>query len=125
MNKRILLVDDNRVCLEQTEDFLDLFGYRCILAMNGVDAVKEFKREKPPLILLDVEMPLKNGIEACIEIRNFSRDKVVPAIIGTSASEKYREECLSSGMNDFIPKPWNMDKLVDKFDFYLLNMHDA
>ncbi len=101
----ILLAEDNAVNRKLASFMLNRAGYRLTVANNGGEAVEIFTADPGvfDLIFMDIRMPVKNGIEAAIEIRkSFS----VPIIAMTAEdSPEDREACLDAGMNDYISKP--------------------
>ena len=83
-----------------------------IASHNGEEVIEKFIETKPDLILMDVQMPLLNGIEATKKIRSLEKDTPVPIIALTAGTLKEeRDLCLASGMNDFVSKPIVKDTL--------------
>jgi len=108
---KILLVEDNSVNAEIAARFLKKLGHNSITASNGKEALTFLTKKKYDLVLMDVEMPVMNGIEATKRIRNKEvgiENSEIPVIAMTAhALNDFREECIKSGMNDFISKPVN------------------
>jgi len=109
---RVLLVEDNEinqeVAIGQLED-ADLF---VDLAENGADAVRMVRENDYDVVLMDMQMPVMDGIEATRMIRSDSRFKDLPIIAMTAnALVSDREMCLEAGMNDHIAKPIDPDQL--------------
>lgn len=107
-NFKILIVEDNKINMLLSKTLLKKIVPNCVLieASNGDDAVKQFEIEKPDLILMDIQMPEKNGYETTAEIRNLNPSQNIPIIAltaGIMLGEK--EKCLEAGMNDYISKP--------------------
>ena len=91
-----------------------------IEAKDGLEAVSLFLSEKPDIILMDIQMPNMNGIDATKEIRKLEVNSEVPIIAltaGNMAGEK--ERCLESGMNDFMAKPLVKENLSKMFQKWL------
>jgi CheY-like chemotaxis protein len=87
-------------------------GAQVIPAENGVDAVALFEREQPDLILMDVQMPEMDGLEATRRIREMESGSRVPIIALTAAALKEdQEKCLEAGMDSFMSKPVELAKL--------------
>ena len=88
-------------------------------AKNGVETVDMYHSEKPDAILMDVQMPLKSGFEATVEIRSSENGESVPIIACTAGTLKgEREKCLAAGMNDYISKPFvkeNVKSVMEKW----------
>ena len=106
MTKKILIVEDNDNNLYLMEFLLHGAGIATCKARNGRQAVEMSKTEQPTLILMDIQMPEMDGIEATRLIKADSLTKDIP-IIGVSsfASSESRREAMESGMMDYIPKP--------------------
>lgn len=114
-NINILLVDDNPINLMVAKQFLLKCGVEVTTAANGQLAVKEFQLRRPDLILMDVQMPVLDGIEATKEIRKQENGRPVPIIaITADAMLKSRDEAFEAGMNDHITKPFNPEELLEK-----------
>jgi len=99
----ILLVDDMRNFLDLEVSFLRRSDVKIITALDGVEALKLAKTEKPDIVLLDIEMPRMNGIQTCRIIKNDPQLKEIPVIIVTSTN-KY-DEAMNAGADDFWRKP--------------------
>lgn len=117
-SNKILLVEDYEPNALVASVFLEQEGYGCDVASNGLEALEKFKTGSYALILMDIQMPLKNGWEATEEIRAYeaANDRVPVAIIGMTAHAYAadQEKCLQVGMNDYITKPYNADDLTRK-----------
>ncbi len=102
----ILLVDDNQIITETIADYLRAKGYQVILAHNGVQAVKKAKESHPNLILMDVQMPEMDGLEATRQIRADTEMAEIPIIALTALARPHdKERCLEAGANDYLSKP--------------------
>lgn len=104
----ILLVEDDRVHREFVSRILERIGCEVTIAYDGKDALNMLREQSFDLILMDIEMPKMNGIEAAREIREMRRHRDIQPtpIIAISADPEpgMRKECLDVGMVDFIPK---------------------
>jgi len=75
-------------------------------AFDGDEAIEQYQNQQPDIILMDIQMPNKNGFEATYEIRKLEQDFSIPIIALTAGIFlEEKEECLKSGMNDYITKP--------------------
>jgi len=110
---RILIVDDNAVNRKVMVKLMEKAGVRCDLAENGEVAVKACQGRRYDMVFMDCHMPVMNGFDATKKIREGEKDFHVP-IIATSADafEENIQNCLKAGMNDFIAKPFNHDKII-------------
>lgn len=110
---KILLAEDNAVNQKLALRLLEQMGYRADVASNGLEAVESVARQKYDVILMDVQMPEMDGLEATRQIvANWSNSH--PRIIGLTANalEGDREMCLAAGMADYISKPIRVEELV-------------
>ena len=100
----VLVAEDNEFNLEVVCGMLAHLGHRVHIARNGQEAVCALARWRPDLVLMDVQMPVMDGLQATRRIRESERD--LP-IIGVTANafEEDRRACLAAGMTDFVPKP--------------------
>ncbi|GAA3508472.1 ATP-binding protein [Aquimarina addita] len=105
-NFNILIVDDNRINQIVTKNILKKKGYTCDLANNGMDSIEMLKNEEYDLVLMDINMPEMNGLDATTVIRTFNTH--IPIIALTAVEEgEVRDQALSVGMNDVIIKPYD------------------
>lgn len=109
----VLVVDDNRDNLEVLESLLNASGYGTLTAQDGEEALVAFGRIRPDLVLLDVEMPLLNGIEVCRRLKQDSRSRLTPVVLvtGLSAAED-RIRGIEAGADDFLNKPFDRIELL-------------
>ena len=112
---RILLVEDNATNREVALGVLGRLGLTADAAINGAEALQAMTATKYDLVLMDMRMPVMDGIEATRQVRNPQSsvlDHFVPIIAMTAnAMESDRESCLAAGMNDFVSKPVSKDAL--------------
>ena len=111
---RILLVEDNAVNQKLALRLLEQMGYRADLAGNGLEAIQAVGRQKYDVVLMDVQMPEMDGLEASRQIcARWSRGER-PHIIAMTANAMQgdRERCLEAGMDDYGSKPSRVNELV-------------
>ena len=109
--KKILVVEDNRINQVVTRKILEKNDLQCYIAENGNEAIKLVKTNDYDLVLMDINMPKKNGIEATKEIRKFN--KTIPIIALTAVEiEEMRNKIYDSGMDDIIVKPYDVTKFI-------------
>lgn len=117
---RILAVDDNKLNLIVLSQFLKLLGLTADLANGGAEALEKIKISSYELIFMDVHMPEIDGFTATKEIR-LSNKQII--IFGLSAdnSKQTITKSFDAGMNDYLTKPINKEKLIDLVQFYFGN----
>jgi CheY-like chemotaxis protein len=110
---KILIAEDDEGSLDVLSDFLLESGYRIVLARKGNEVLELAPKERPDLILLDIQMPGMNGLEVIGEIRANEDLKTIPIIVMTAlAMYGDREQCLAAGANDYLSKPLSLKGLV-------------
>ncbi|SEV93115.1 ATP-binding protein [[Clostridium] fimetarium] len=120
--KTILLADDNAMNLEVMTTMLEFYGYKVVTAHNGQEAIDIFDNSSMfqfDAILMDVQMPIKNGLEASVEIRSLNRMDASKVKIIALTANAFKEDRLlaeKAGMNMHISKPIKMNVLKDKLD---------
>ncbi|NIA52975.1 response regulator [Massilia sp. TW-1] len=109
----ILVAEDNTINQKVIRQLLRHLGYRADVVGNGVEAVAALERQDYPVILMDMQMPDMDGLEATRRLRARFGGANAPYIIAMTANAMPgdRERCLDAGMNDYVPKPIEMDVL--------------
>lgn len=113
---KILIAEDNSVNLLLTKTYLkDILPQALIIeAKDGTEAVEQYQKESPDLILMDIQMPQLNGIEATKKIRAMEKNIEIPIIALTAGSlPGEKEKCMQAGMSDFLNKPLLKQTLSD------------
>ena len=106
----ILVVDDDKEIVSAIEIYLKKEGYNIIKAYNGNEALEKVKENEIHLIILDIMMPEKDGLETLEELR---KDKSIPVILLSAKSEDYDKiGGLNQGADDYITKPFNPLELI-------------
>ena len=110
MANKILVVDDERLIVDSIRYGLQREGYQIVAAYDGEQAIEKAREEKPDLILLDVQLPKKDGWAVCREIRQVSR---VPILMLTARAEEADKVLgLELGADDYLVKPFSMRELL-------------
>lgn len=118
--KNILVVEDNEESRAFLVDLLSSLNFKVIEAVNGREGVDLAIKNKPDLILMDLKMPVMDGLEAILEIKKFKKlNHIKIVMVSSSASEQKQKESLASGADDFIAKPVQVDELFKKMAFNL------
>ena len=111
---RILLAEDNVVNQKLAMRLLSQMGYRADLASNGIEAIESVARQPYDVVLMDVQMPEMDGLEASRRITAQCQPHERPRIVAMTANAMQgdREACLAAGMDDYVTKPIRVDALV-------------
>ena len=112
---RILLAEDNVVNQKLALRILQQMGYRADLASNGIEAVESVERQAYDVVLMDVQMPEMDGLEAartiCARWAPGERPRIVA--MTANAMQGDRDLCLAAGMDDYLTKPIRVERLVE------------
>lgn len=113
----ILVVDDEPINRSLIERRLEREGYRVLTAENGREAVDKTREERPDLVLLDVMMPLMDGLEACRMIKEDAATQDIPIIFLSARDEtQTKVNALALGANDYVSKPFKVEELLARVD---------
>jgi DNA-binding response OmpR family regulator len=116
--KTILIVEDDPISSRALCDFLAANGYDTRVARTGPDGVAQFRAEAPDLMLVDVQLPLKNGFEVCFDVRKSERGHSVPILLmsavytDTEHAERYARDGL--GAAAYLVKPFSMRAMLER-----------
>ena len=114
---RILVAEDDRVNLKLILTMIRKFGYQPLAAQDGETAVETFRREQIDCVLMDLQMPGMDGIEATVQVREFEKfsNREQPAYITALTANTVPEDqrrCFEAGMNDYLNKPIRHEQLA-------------
>ncbi len=119
MNRTILIVEDNDRNRELVKDVLAIHGYATLEAENGLEGVRMAKELRPDLIIMDIQMPVMDGLTAAKILSNDPETKGIPMIALTSFAMKGdKERFMAAGFVDYIAKPIDtrtLPELVKKY----------
>ncbi|MFK8183358.1 MAG: DUF3365 domain-containing protein [Phormidesmis sp.] len=115
---KILAAEDNLVNQQLVYQWLDKLGYRADFVGNGLEVLDALHRQPYDLVLMDVQMPEMDGLEATQEVCKRWPTETRPYVIAMTANAMQgdRERCLASGMNDYISKPIRLQELRDAIE---------
>lgn len=117
---KILIVEDDINNLELFSDIINIAGYECIYALNGEEALGIAKREKPDLILLDIQLPGLDGMEVKRFLKSSDETKDIKVIALTAYAMKGDKEMfLNEGFDGYISKPVKMKEFLEAIDNYI------
>ncbi|MCE8423705.1 MAG: response regulator [Candidatus Methanoperedens sp.] len=116
---KALVVEDNTLNMELVVEILTICGFKVEKAVKGEEAVKKAENEVYDLIVMDIELPIMNGIDATRIIKRKPGYENTPVIALTAYAMKGdRERFLANGFNEYIPKPINVAELMEVLKKY-------
>jgi CheY-like chemotaxis protein len=113
----ILLVDDSDVNLRIASLMLKKLGHQADIATNGIEAIEALENQSYDIVLMDIQMPEMDGLEATKIIRQ--RWHQGPKIIVITSLNNYREICLEAGADDFLTKPLGIKELRESIECHM------
>jgi two-component system, OmpR family, alkaline phosphatase synthesis response regulator PhoP len=118
--KKILVVDDEPDLVETVRYSLEMEGYQVLVAHNGEDGLNQARKDSPDLIILDLMLPKLDGYKVCRLLKFDERYKHIPVLMLTAKTqEKDRLLGKETGADEYMTKPFDIDKLLEKVKFYL------
>jgi len=110
----ILVADDDEQIVSLLAGILEAEGYEVITADNGADAVLLARKQLPDLLLLDIKMPRKTGIQVCAELKQDPTTRHIQIVMLSSAGQmKEIEEAMSYGASSYITKPSDRQHIIE------------
>lgn len=115
-----LVVEDNRVNQMLVSNVLQKWGMEVLTANHGKEALIQIDQCQPNVVLMDLQMPVMDGFEACRQIRRqFSPDELCIIALTANTLQEDKEQCLAAGMNDYLSKPVSLPVLKEKLVSWL------
>ena len=112
--KRILIVEDNALNMKLLRDVLEAYGYTTIATGEGVAALDLARRERPDLILMDLQLPDISGLEAVAQLKSDVQTRSIPVVAVTAfALVGDKEKALTSGCDGYVAKPIALQNFLD------------
>jgi CheY-like chemotaxis protein len=116
----ILLAEDNMPNILTIAEYLESYEYRVVVAHDGLEAIGKAEEVSPDLILMDIQMPAMNGLQAIAHLRTSPRFALTPIIALTAlAMPGDRERCLAAGASDYLSKPVSLKLLRNSIETML------
>jgi CheY-like chemotaxis protein len=116
----ILLAEDKETNVMVIKDYLEYRGYQVITAQNGTEALSKAEELSPDAILMDIQMPEMDGLEAIRRLRSNPRFSTMPIIAITAfAMPGDRERCIEAGASDYLSKPISLKALKQMIEKFL------
>jgi signal transduction histidine kinase len=117
-NVQILLVEDDLYNQKILNLFLQKIGFKADIANNGAEAIEMLRIKSYEIIFMDIQMPIMDGITATKKIRQEIKNQPWIIALTANAYEEDRLKCIEAGMNEFIPKPVQIENIVQAIDRY-------
>ncbi len=117
--KTVLLIEDNRLTLEAMSAFLVSRCKQLFVAKDAEEAYEIFKAKLPDVLITDIRLPGKNGLELAKEAKEIKKDTII-FVISAYASDEYIEKMAEIGINRFFAKPLDLDVFEENFSAYCL-----
>jgi two-component system alkaline phosphatase synthesis response regulator PhoP/two-component system response regulator VicR len=115
--RKILLADDEEDIKVIVQMYLETIGYDVVTAFDGLDAVEKAKEIKPDLILMDIMMPVIDGIEVTRQLKSQDETRDIPVVMLTAAAQSTMvDRAMKAGAADYISKPFEPDALKTVID---------
>jgi two-component system phosphate regulon response regulator PhoB len=112
---KILVIEDERSLIEVLTYNLEREGFEVLVALDGQDGLRQAQLKLPDLIVLDLMLPLKPGLEVCRELRVGPRTRDIPIIMVTAKSEESDQLVgFATGADDYVTKPYSMKVLIQR-----------
>ena len=119
MKKKVLIVEDVADVRAMMKILVEWQGYQVITADDGYEAIEMVRDYHPDLILMDLMMPVLDGVVATEIIRNLEENNEIPIIALTAYHDIYQKKAIKAGFDAVITKPLNLDKLKPLLRHYL------
>src|SRR5689334_3667238 len=121
VNKQVLVVEDEADLRKMMKILLEIHGFDVIEAADGYEAVEKAVEEKPDLILMDIAMPVMDGIDSTRTIRQHAELKGVPIVAVTAYGDFYSQRARIAGCDDVLQKPLDFAQLKPIVERYMAN----
>jgi len=114
MTKIVLIVEDDELNMKLCSDLLQAHGYTTVLSVDGMDVMDLAREHRPDLIIMDIQLPHKSGLEHTKQLKADDELKNIPVIAVTAFAMKGDEDrILAGGCDDYIPKPISVPSFLD------------
>lgn len=114
MSSKILIVDDEPDLLKIAVFRLKKAGYEITTAVDGGEALDCIYKNRPDVVLLDLLLPVIDGVEVCRKIKQDDALKNIPVILFTASALDIQQKVKEAGAEDYIVKPFDIDELLEK-----------
>ena len=123
---KILLVEDNEMNRDMLSRRLIRKGFEVVLALDGQQGLEQAERERPDLVLMDMDLPILDGWEATRRMKAADATRAIPVIALTAhAMAEHRDKALAAGCDDYDTKPVDFPRLLGKIEALLTRVAGA
>ena len=109
--QKILVIDDDNHLRESLVEVLDLEGFKCFEAGNAKAGIDSAKKNKPDVVIMDIQLPDSSGFQICQELRRFSKDFILIMMTGRFLSSEEKKQGFELGADEYIKKPFDLAEL--------------
>lgn len=109
---KVLVVDDDPAILEICSDLLQTEGYAVAVASNGQQALEQVGRERPAVVLMDIMMPVLDGVTACSRLKADPRTATIPVVLMSARTNLNRQNRDLAAADALVAKPFDIDHLL-------------
>jgi signal transduction histidine kinase/DNA-binding response OmpR family regulator len=120
----ILVAEDNTINQKLITHVLSRLGFTVVIKENGKKAIEELQKNKYDIVLMDIQMPEMDGLEATRIIRKSNKHKPVIIALTANAMQGDQEECLRAGMDDYLSKPVKIEELVKVLETWYIHLQN-
>jgi two-component system phosphate regulon response regulator PhoB len=110
MAQKILIIDDDTHLRESLAEAMDLDGFSCLEAGNAKAGIAAAKKNKPDVVIMDIQLPDSSGFQICQELRKFSKEFVLIMMTGRFLSAEEKTQGLSLGADEYLTKPFDIQE---------------
>ena len=114
MGKKILIVDDEPDLMRIACYRLEKSGFDVLTAVDGKGALEAAAKGRPDLVLLDLKLPILDGLSVCLLLKKDDELKNIPVIIFTASANDIADKVTACGAQDYILKPFSVEELMEK-----------
>ena len=119
MKKKVLIVEDYDEARGFMKFLVESYGYQVVEATDGIEAIDRVRQQHPDLILMDISLPVVDGLTATRTIRELNFAAHIPIIAITAFGKSYHEKAIEAGCDELIDKPIDFDVLEPMLNHYL------
>lgn len=120
MSNKILIVEDNELNMKLFSDLLEAHGYEILRSIDGSDAVELAINHQPNLVLMDIQLPARSGLDLIREIKAHQNGKAIPIVALTAFAMKGDEEkIMASGCDGYVSKPISVPQFLETVDKHI------